>query len=146
MYCQRAFEELKVLFAWEPVLKHSNSEQLFVMQADASDVTLGAIQLQRHEKGQMQLCAYMSQNLTTTEWSWVVWEKEAFAVWWVLLMWQHLLEGAQEPFEVWTDHKNLEALQTPWTLSLKQVRWAGQVGIFSGITSPRNMSHQVRTS
>lgn len=29
----------------------------------------------------------------------------------------------QHPFEVWTDHKNLEALKTPRRLFPKQVRW-----------------------
>lgn len=29
---------------------------------------------------------------------------------WALLMWQHLLEEARQPFEVWTDHKNLEVI------------------------------------
>lgn len=42
----------------------------------------------------------------------------------MLLTWRHLLEGATPPFEVWTDHKNLEALQTPRRMSPQQVRWA----------------------
>lgn len=43
---------------------------------------------------------------------------------WALATWRHFLEGAKEPFEVWTDHKNLEALQTPRRLAPKHVRWA----------------------
>lgn len=55
---------------------------------------------------------------------WVVWEKEAFTVSWVLLTWHQFLEGSKVLFEVWTDHKNLEALRTPQKLSPKQVQWA----------------------
>lgn len=53
-----------------------------------------------------------------------MWEKEAYAVCWALLTWCHFLEGSKVPFEVWADHKNLEALRTPWKLLPKQVQWA----------------------
>ena len=38
--------------------------------------------------------------------------------------WRQWLEGAQVPFQVWTDHKNLEYLQTAKRLNLRQARWA----------------------
>lgn len=44
--CQQVFEELKALFACEPVLKHTDPTQAFVVQADASDVAIGAVLLQ----------------------------------------------------------------------------------------------------
>ncbi|ETE57834.1 hypothetical protein L345_16448, partial [Ophiophagus hannah] len=51
---------------------------------------------------------FAEEPLTDTERRWAAWEKEAFAVRWALQTWRHLLEGGQRPFEVWTDHKNLE--------------------------------------
>ena len=36
----------------------------------------------------------------------------------------HWLEGAEHPFLVWTDHKNLEYLRTAKSLNSKQARWA----------------------
>lgn len=87
-------------------------------------MAVGAILLQRNVRGQMQSYAYTSPKLTEMERGWAIWEKEAFAVQWALLTWWHLLEGAKEPFKVWTDHKNLKALQTPCWLSPKQVWWA----------------------
>ncbi|KAK9401915.1 hypothetical protein NXF25_010271 [Crotalus adamanteus] len=72
----------------------------------------------------LQPCAYTSQKFTTTERGCAIWEKEAFAVKWALVTWQHLLEGSAQPFEVWTDHRNLEALQKPRRLSPKPVCWA----------------------
>lgn len=65
--------------------------------------------LQKNGQGTLQPCAYTSRKLTDTERAWAIWEKEAFAIRWALSTWRHLLEGAKEPFEVWTDHKNLEA-------------------------------------
>uniref|UniRef100_A0A2D4NUS5 Reverse transcriptase RNase H-like domain-containing protein n=1 Tax=Micrurus surinamensis TaxID=129470 RepID=A0A2D4NUS5_MICSU len=72
----------------------------------------------------MQPCAYTSRKFNKTERAWAVWEKEAYAVKWALGVWRHFLEGSSLEFEVWTDHRNLEALQKPRKLSPKQARWA----------------------
>ena len=45
--------------------------------------------------------------------------------------WRHWLEGASVPFQVWTDHKNLEYLQTPKQLTPRQARWALFFGRFN---------------
>lgn len=96
----------------------------FVVQVDASDVEVGAMLLQAGAQGQLHPCTYTSKKFTPTKRGWAIWEKEASAVCWALLSWRHLLEGARAPFEVWTDHWNLMALQTPRWLSPKQARWA----------------------
>lgn len=57
----------------------------------------------------------------------MVWEKEAYAVRWALLTWRHFLEGGKEPFEVWSDHKNLEAL-TPPTHTKKTFTQTSEMG------------------
>ncbi|XP_026540034.1 vomeronasal type-2 receptor 26-like [Notechis scutatus] len=41
--CQKVFETLKELFAKEPVLKHPDPEHPFIIQADASDMAVGAV-------------------------------------------------------------------------------------------------------
>lgn len=38
--------------------------------------------------------------------------------------WRHWLEGAELPFVVWTDHKNLAYLQSAKRLNSRQARWA----------------------
>lgn len=131
MSCQAAFEKLKRLFAAEPVLKHPVMDELFIVQADASDAAVGAVLLQTNADGQLQPCAYTSRKFSDTERRWAIWEKEAFAVRWALLTWRQFLEGTNLPFEVWTDHKNLEALKTPRKLSPKQARWAQHFGRFN---------------
>lgn len=94
-----------------------------MIQADASDVAMGAMLLQANVKGGFEPCTYTSRKLTEIKRRWAIWEKEAFAVRWALLIWRHFLEVAKQPFKMWTDHKNLEALKTPRKLSPKQVRW-----------------------
>lgn len=37
--------------------------------------------------------------------------------------WHHWLEGAKEPFLVWTDHKNLEYIRSAKRLNSRQARW-----------------------
>lgn len=107
------FKKLKHLFVAEPVLKHPDLVKSFVIQTNASDVVL----LQKNLKGDLQLCAYTSQNLSDAERHWVIWEKEVFTVLWLLLTLRHFLEGSKVPFEVWTNHKNLEMLKMPRRLS-----------------------------
>lgn len=52
----------------------------------------------------------MCQKFTTMERNLLVWDKEAVAVKLALSPWYYLLEGALTPFEIWRNHKNLEAL------------------------------------
>ncbi|XP_039219686.1 uncharacterized protein LOC120317288 [Crotalus tigris] len=49
--CQATFKKLKRLFSTEPVLRHPDPEKPFVIQADASDVAIGAILLQKNPEG-----------------------------------------------------------------------------------------------
>ncbi|KAI3377400.1 hypothetical protein L3Q82_008590 [Scortum barcoo] len=50
--------------------------------------------------------------------------KELLAVKVALEEWRHWLEGAEQPFIVWTDHKNLEYLKSAKRLNSRQARWA----------------------
>lgn len=52
--CQKAFEYLKALFAREPVLLHPNPNMPFMVQANTSDVTVGAVLLQKNSEGLLQ--------------------------------------------------------------------------------------------
>ncbi|KAK9391826.1 hypothetical protein NXF25_017413 [Crotalus adamanteus] len=121
---QAAFERLKALFAKEPILLHPDPEKQYIVQADASEVAVGAVLLQRNPEGKLQPCAYTSRKLSETERRWAIWEKEAFAIKWALATWRHFLEGAKYEIEIWTDHKNLAVLQSPRRLNPKHVRWA----------------------
>lgn len=114
--CQWAFEQLKSLFVKEPVLKHPDLSKSFVVQADTSEVAVGAVLLQVNEWA-LQPCVYMSWKLNNTERNWPIWEKEAFAVQWGLLTWQHLL-GVVSPLR--SGQATREGLHSPCQLSLKQ--------------------------
>ena len=40
-----------------------------------------------------------------------------------LAKWQQYLLDAMEPFEIWTDNKNLKYFQKPYKLNSRQARW-----------------------
>lgn len=51
----------------EPDLKYPDPEDPFVNQADASDMAMGAVLLQRNKEGNLQLHVYTSRKLNETE-------------------------------------------------------------------------------
>lgn len=111
MECQPAFEKLKHLSAAEPVLKYPDLDKPFVIQADASNVAVGAMILQKNWQGGLQPCAYTLCKLSNAERYWAVWEKEVYGIRWALLAWRQFLERSKVLFEVWADYKNLELLK-----------------------------------
>lgn len=122
---QAAFETLKRAFLTEPILRYPDPARPFVVETDASDVAIGAVLLQAAEDGGVLFpCAYLSRKLTPSERNYTIWEKELLAIKAAFEDWRHLLEGAQHPVEVRTDHKNLEHLRTARHLNQRQIRWS----------------------
>ena len=129
---ERAFETLKTRFSTAPILVHPDSTAQFIVEVDASNVGVGAILSQRSAKdNKVHPCAYFSHRLTPTEVNYDVGNRELLAVKMALEEWRHWLEGASVPFLVWTDHKNLEYLQTAKRLNSRQARWALFFGRFN---------------
>ncbi|KAJ8343397.1 hypothetical protein SKAU_G00307260 [Synaphobranchus kaupii] len=107
-----AFMELKRRFSSEPILITPNPSLPFIVEVDASELGAGAI-LSQHSPVDRKLhpCAYFSRALTPAERNYDVGDRELLAVKLALEEWRHWLEGAEHPFTVWTDHKNLEYIQ-----------------------------------
>ncbi|KAJ8411235.1 hypothetical protein AAFF_G00172410 [Aldrovandia affinis] len=70
-------------------------------------------------------------GLSPAERNYDVGNRELLAVKLALEEWRHLLEGAEHPFIVWTDHKNLAYIQSAKRLSSRQARWALFFGRFN---------------
>lgn len=51
-------------------------------------------------------CTFYSRRFTTAEANYNVGNHVLLAIKLALEEWRHLLEGAKQPFVVWTDHKN----------------------------------------
>ncbi|KAK3574288.1 hypothetical protein QTP86_004365 [Hemibagrus guttatus] len=120
-----AFQQLKESFTSAPILRHPDPDLPFVVEVDASSSGLGAVLSQRHgEPGKLHPCAYYSRKLTAAECNYDVGNRELLAIKAALEEWRHWLEGARHPFQVLTDHRNLEYLRGAKRLNPRQARWA----------------------
>ncbi|KAK3507516.1 hypothetical protein QTP70_028076 [Hemibagrus guttatus] len=120
-----AFLQLKDRFTTAPILRHPDPELPFVVEVDASCSGIGAVLSQRHgEPRKLHPCAFHSRKLTAAERNYDVGSRELLAIKAALEEWRHWLEGARHPFQVLTDHRNLEYLQGAKRLNPRQARWA----------------------
>ncbi|KAM4067837.1 transposon Tf2-1 polyprotein [Hirsutella rhossiliensis] len=66
-----------------------------------------------------------------------IYDKELLAIIKALEEWRPELQGTQEPFEVITDHKNLEYFTTTKALNQRQVRWSEFLSGFNFQDQPK---------
>ena len=64
---QEAFDTLRKRIMTEPVLKQPQLDQQFKVEVDASGYAIGAILMQRDEKGKRYPIAYFSSTLNEAE-------------------------------------------------------------------------------
>ncbi|XP_062842684.1 uncharacterized protein lrfn4b [Trichomycterus rosablanca] len=121
---EAAFQELKQRFTSAPILALPDPARPFIVEVDASNVGIGAILSQRYSDEKLHPCAFLSHHLSPTESKYDVGDRELLAVKRALQEWRQWLEGAQHPFIVWTDHRNLEYLKQAKRLNPRQARWA----------------------
>ncbi|KAL0202498.1 hypothetical protein M9458_000516, partial [Cirrhinus mrigala] len=84
-----------------------------------------AILSQRHgNPGKLHPCAFFSRKLTAAERNYDVGNKELLSMKAALEEWHHWLEGAIHPFQIITDHKNLEYIKVARRMKPRQARWS----------------------
>ena len=121
----KIFNKLRRRFVSAPILVHPDPKSHFIVEVDASNVRVGVI-LSQHSARDLKVhpCAFYSHRLSGAKQNYDIGNKELLAVKLALEEWRQWLEGAQVPFQVWTDHKNLEYLQTAKRLNSRPARWA----------------------
>ncbi|KAL0153973.1 hypothetical protein M9458_050730, partial [Cirrhinus mrigala] len=122
---EHAFRDLKTAFTTAPILCHPNPDLPFLVEVDASTTGVGAILSQQQgNPPQLRPCAYFSKKLSDAERNYDIGNRELLAIKLALEEWRHWLEGSQHPFQVITDHKNLQYLREAKRLNPRQARWA----------------------
>uniref|UniRef100_A0A8C6LVF1 Gypsy retrotransposon integrase-like protein 1 n=1 Tax=Nothobranchius furzeri TaxID=105023 RepID=A0A8C6LVF1_NOTFU len=122
---ESAFRALKRRFADAPILHRPDPQRQFTLEVDASDTGVGAVLSQVSEEDKrMHPCAFFSRRLTPTESRYDVGDRELLAVKLAIEEWRHWLEGAEQPFLIWTDHKNRIYLKEAKRLNPRQYRWS----------------------
>ncbi|KAI2653766.1 Transposon Tf2-6 polyprotein [Labeo rohita] len=120
-----AFHSLKSAFTQAPLLTHPDPDLPFVVEVDASTTGVGAVFSQYHGTPKLlHSCAYYSRKLSPAERNYDIDNRELLAIKLALEEWRHWLEGAIHPFQVITDHKNLQYLRDAKRLCPRQARWS----------------------
>jgi hypothetical protein len=122
--CQDSFDQLKLAFSSQPLLRHADSNKAFVVETDASDFAISGILSQLDDNDVLHPVAYFSRKLTSPEANYEIHDKELLAIIASFHRWRPFLSGSRFPVTVYTDHKNLEYFGVSRKLNRRQVRWS----------------------
>ena len=110
-----AFRHLKKTSA--PILAHVDTSKPFIMEADASDFSLGSILSRQGDKKELHPVAFHSRKFDVAEINYEIHDKELLAIVDSFVQWQDFLEGSPHQVIVFSDHKNLPYLENARVLN-----------------------------
>jgi len=118
---EKAFVEIKRVLSNEPILKLPDLNREFILQTDASNLSLGACLLQEYD-GIKHPVLYASRKLLPREQNYSVGEREALAIIWAVRKFHRYLYG--QHFTLESDHRPLEYLQSNHPRNPRLMRWS----------------------
>jgi len=121
---EKVFEELKQVFTTQPVLVVPDLDKEMRVEVDALEYATGEVLSMRYEDNKWRPVAFISKSLNEAERNYEIHDQEMLAIIRCLEEWRHLLEGVQNKFKIWSDHKNLEYFMSSQKLNHRQARWA----------------------
>ena len=137
--CQKAFQELKTKLTSPPILSYPDftpSAGKFIIDCDASDVSLGAI-LSQIQDGKEVIIAYGSKCLNKAQQNYCTTQKELLALVYFLEYWRCYV--IDKPFIIRTDHNALVWLNKAKSTNKMLGRWSTQLDEF--MFEPDMQSH-----
>jgi len=78
------------------------------VEADASKYATGRVLSMKCKDEKWRPVDFISKSLNETKRNYKIHNKEMLAIVRYLDEWRHLLKGAQNKFEIWSNYKNLE--------------------------------------
>jgi hypothetical protein len=130
-HCKSALNTLKLAFTATPVLSHWTPDVLQIIETDASDYVIAAINSVQTPDGELHPMAFHSQTLGLVKQNYDTHDKELLAIFKAFKVWHHHLEGSATPVEVFTDHKNLEYFMSSKILTHWQAQWSKYLNMFN---------------
>ena len=121
---EKVFEELKQVFTTQPVLVVPDLDKEMRVEVDALEYATGEVLSMRYEDNKWRPVAFISKSLNEAERNYKIHDQEMLAIIRCLEEWRHLLEGVQNKFKIWNDHKNLEYFMSSQKLNYRQARQA----------------------
>jgi hypothetical protein len=107
---QAAFEMLKAIFTSKPVLAIWSPTYSTRIEVDASGYATGGVISQKYDDldSLWHPIAFQSASFQEAERNYKIWNCEMLMITEALKDWCQFLAGLDNPFEIWTDHCNLE--------------------------------------
>lgn len=105
---QCAFDTLKESFVKEPILATWELNRPTRIKVDASGYATGVVLLQQLKDGLWHPIAFCSESMNEAKRNYKIYDQEMLAIIRGLKDWRHYLKGLPQPFEIITDHQNLE--------------------------------------
>jgi hypothetical protein len=93
-----------------------------VLETDASDWASGGVLSQYDDNDILRPIAYFSSKHSSQECNYEIYDKELLAIIKALEEWRPELQGIPDPFEIITDHKNLEYFTSTKALNQRLAR------------------------
>jgi len=137
--CQKAFDELKKALTSPPILALPNDTDMFLLDTDAADGSIGAV-LSQAEDGEQRVVAYAGRTLNRNEVNYSITRKELLAIVHFTKLFRQYLLGRK--FMIRTDHAALSWLQnTPEPIG-QNAGWLEQLGEYDfAICHHKGTSH-----
>ena len=116
---EKVFEKLKQVFTIQPVLVVPDLDKKMRVKADTLEYATGGVLSMRYEDNKWRPVAFISKSLNEAERNYEIYNWEMLAIIRCLEEWRHLLEGAQNKFEIWGNYKNLEYFMSSQKLNCR---------------------------
>ena len=128
---QKAFDTLKEAVTTAPVLRHFDVNRPIVVETDASNLVSAGVLSQYDDDSYMHPVAFYSKKHSPAECNYEIYDKELLAIILAFKEWRPLLEGANHPVEIISDHRNLTYFTTNRLLNYRQTRWSELLSCFN---------------
>ena len=83
---------------------------------DTSGHAIGGV-LSQEQEGKWKLIVFLSRTIQPAERNYEIYDKKLLAIVEALRKWRQYLLNTIEPFEIWTDYKNLKYFREPQKLN-----------------------------
>ena len=109
---------MKRSFVEVPILANYHPDRVKQIETDASDLAKGAVLSQLEPDGRWHPIAFYSQKFCLAELNYDIHDKEMVVIVDCFKEWRHYLIGSPDRVVVWTDHRNLEYLNSKVLLNV----------------------------
>jgi len=124
-----SFTTLRNAITTSPILMIPTDDNPFCLETDASEYAVGTV-LSQNVNGVWQPVAFLSKALSQTQQNYAIYDHELLAIMIALQEFCKYLISVKHPFEILTDHANLQYFKQPQKLNHHQAHWLTELQEF----------------